>query len=60
MDRNSEFRPCTISKICSQQATFIQNHENVNIRNIGQGGAQHRKYKRPRLGGAQAYDRSIV
>jgi hypothetical protein len=27
-------------------------------RNIGQGEAQHRKYKRLKLGGGQAYDRS--
>jgi hypothetical protein len=30
------------------------NHENVNIRNIGQGEAQHRKCKRFKLGGDQA------
>jgi hypothetical protein len=34
----------------------IQNHENVNVRNIGQGEAWHRKYKRLKLGGGQAYD----
>jgi hypothetical protein len=27
------------------------NHGNVNIRNIGQGEAQHKKYKRLKLGG---------
>jgi hypothetical protein len=31
---------------------------NPNVRNIGQGEAQHRKYKRLKLGGGQAYDRS--
>jgi hypothetical protein len=40
------------------QATGIQNHENENVRNIGQGEARHRKYKRLKLGGGQAYDRS--
>jgi predicted proteasome-type protease len=30
----------------------------VNVRNIGQGEARHRKYKRLKLGGGQAYDRS--
>jgi hypothetical protein len=31
-------------------------HENnVNVRNIGQGEARHRKYKRLKLGGGQAY-----
>jgi hypothetical protein len=35
---------------------FLQNTGNV--RNIGQGEARHRKYKRLKLGGGQAYDRS--
>jgi hypothetical protein len=35
------------------QAAVIPNHENVNIRNIVQGEAQHRKYKRFKLGGGQ-------
>jgi hypothetical protein len=47
-----------ITKLCRQQAEVIQNHVNPNIRNIGQGEAQHRKYKRLKLGGGQAYDRS--
>jgi hypothetical protein len=46
-----------VTKLCRQQATVIQNHENVKFRNIGQGGAQHRKRKNPKLGGGQAYDR---
>jgi hypothetical protein len=45
-----------IIKLSRQQAEVIQNHENV--RNIGQGEARHRKYKRLKLGGGQAYDRS--
>jgi hypothetical protein len=36
----------------------MQNHDNENIRTIGQGEARHRKYKRLKLGGGQAYDRS--
>jgi hypothetical protein len=44
--------------ISRQQAEVIQNHENVNVRNIAQGEARHRKYKRLKLGGGQAYDRS--
>jgi hypothetical protein len=32
-----------VIKICWQHAGVIQNHENGNIRNIGQGEAQHRK-----------------
>jgi hypothetical protein len=43
--------------VCRQQAEVIQNHENANIRNIGQGEARHRKYKRLKLDGGQAYDR---
>jgi hypothetical protein len=30
----------------------------ITIRNIGQGEARHRKYKRLKLRGGQAYDRS--
>jgi hypothetical protein len=41
-----------------QQAEIIQNHENAIIRNIRKGEAQHRKYKRLKLGGSQAYDPS--
>jgi hypothetical protein len=44
-----------VTKLCRQQATVIQNHENVNV---GQGGAQQRKQKMLRLGGGQAYDPS--
>jgi hypothetical protein len=41
-----------------QKAEAIQNHDNENVPNIGQGEARHRKYKRLKLGGDQAYDRS--
>jgi hypothetical protein len=34
-----------ITKSCRQQAEVIQNHENENVRNIGQCKAPHRKYK---------------
>jgi hypothetical protein len=47
-----------ITKLCRQQAEVIQNHENENVRNIGPGEPRHRKYKRLKLGGGQAYDRS--
>jgi hypothetical protein len=33
-----------------------QNHENKNVRYIGQGEALHRKYKRLKLGGGHVYD----
>jgi hypothetical protein len=47
-----------ITKSCRQQAEVIQNHENENenVRNIGQGEATHRKYKRLKLGGGHVYD----
>jgi hypothetical protein len=47
-----------ITKLCRQQAEVILNHDNENVRNIGQAEARHRKYKRLKLGGGQAYDRS--
>jgi hypothetical protein len=49
-----------ITKSCMQQAEVIQNHENENVRNIGQGEATHRKYKRLKLGGSHVYDCSSV
>jgi hypothetical protein len=49
-----------MTKLSRQQAEVIQNHESANVRNIGQGEAQHRKYKRLKVGGGQAYDRSSV
>jgi hypothetical protein len=45
-----------ITKLCRQQAQVIQHHEIIHVRNIGQGEARHRKYKRLKLGGGQAYD----
>jgi hypothetical protein len=40
-----------MTKLSRQQAEVIQNHETANVRNIGQGEARHRKYKRLKLGG---------
>jgi hypothetical protein len=40
-----------ITQSCRQQAEVIQDHENDNVCYIGQGEAQHRKYKRFKLGG---------
>jgi hypothetical protein len=40
-----------LRKLCRRQAEIIQNHENGNIRSIGQGEPQHRKYKMLKLGG---------
>jgi hypothetical protein len=45
-----------ITKTCRQQAEVIQNHENKNVRYIGQGEAGHRKYERLKLGGGHVYD----
>jgi hypothetical protein len=49
-----------ITKSCRQQAKVIQNHENENVRYIGQGEAPRRKYKRLKLGGGHVYDCSGV
>jgi hypothetical protein len=47
-----------IIKLCRQQAEVIQNHDNEHVRSIGQGEAIHKKYKKLKLGGGQAYYRS--
>jgi hypothetical protein len=49
-----------ITKLRRRQAEVILNHENPNVRAIGQGEARHRKHKRLKLGGGQAYDRSSI
>jgi hypothetical protein len=49
-----------ITKLCRRQAEVILNHENPNVHEIGQGEPRHRKYKRLKLGGGQAYDHSSV
>jgi hypothetical protein len=47
-----------MTKLSRQQGEVILNHDNENVRYIGQGDARHKKYKRLKLGGIQAYDRS--
>jgi hypothetical protein len=42
--------------ICIQ--LYNKNHKNEHVRGIGKGEARLRKYKRLKLGGGQAYDRS--
>jgi hypothetical protein len=49
-----------ITKLCRRQPEVILNHRNPNVHAIGQGEARHRKYKTLKLGGGQAYDRSIA
>jgi hypothetical protein len=49
-----------ITKLCRKQAEIIHNHENENVRNIGQGETPHRKHKRLKLGCGHLYDRSSV
>jgi hypothetical protein len=49
-----------ITQLCRQQAEVIQNHDNENVRNIGQCEARHRKYNRLKIGGGQAKDLSSV
>jgi hypothetical protein len=47
-----------VSYCSALKSLLIQNHDNENVRNIGQGEARHRKYKRLKLGGGQAYNHS--
>jgi hypothetical protein len=54
---NTQYIYDYITELSRQQAE-VQNHENANVSNIGQGEAQHIKYKGLKLGGGQAYDRS--
>jgi hypothetical protein len=49
-----------ITKLCRRRAEIVQNHENENVCNIGQGETPHRKHKRLKLGGGHLYDRSSV
>jgi hypothetical protein len=44
-----------IIKLCTAKAEVTLNHVNPNVRGIGQGEARHRKYKRLKPGGGQAY-----
>jgi hypothetical protein len=45
-----------IKKLCRQQAEVIQNQEKANVHDSGKGEPRQRKYKRPKLGGGQAYN----
>ena len=47
-------------KLCKQQAEALRNHDNENGRHIGRNEAQHKEYKRLKLGGCQTHDRFIV
>jgi hypothetical protein len=49
-----------VTKLCGQQAEVIQNHGNANVRNKGKREPRNRKFKRLKLGGGQAHDRSSV
>jgi hypothetical protein len=48
----------SITQLFRQQAEVVHNHAYVTVRNIGQSEAMYRKYKRLKLGGGRAYDRS--
>jgi hypothetical protein len=45
-----------ITKWYRKQAEVIQNHENENVRYIGQGEAKHGKYQKLKPGGGHLYD----
>jgi hypothetical protein len=47
-----------ITKLCRQQAEVKQNLENEHVRSLGQDKARHRKHRRLRFGGDQAYNRT--
>jgi hypothetical protein len=47
-----------ITKLCRMLAEVILNHVNLNVCGTGQGEALHRKYKRLKIGGGQAYNHS--
>jgi hypothetical protein len=47
-----------MTELCSQQAEVILNHDNENVRYTDKAKPDIRKYKRLKLGGGQAYDRS--
>jgi hypothetical protein len=47
-----------MTKLCRQQTEVKQNHENEHVCSIGQDEARHRKYKRLKVSGGKAYDRS--
>jgi hypothetical protein len=49
-----------ITKLCRQRAKVIQNHENDHVHITEHGELRHRKYKRLKLGGGQAYDSSVT
>jgi hypothetical protein len=49
-----------IAQLCRKEAEIIQNHEDENVHNVGQGETPHRKYKRLKLGGGHVYYRSSV
>jgi hypothetical protein len=46
-----------IRKLHWKRAEIIHNHENENVRNIGQGEKTHKKHKRLKLGSGHLYDR---
>jgi hypothetical protein len=47
-----------ITKLCRQQAKVIQDYKKANACNNEHGEARHRKYKKLKVGGGQAYDHS--
>jgi hypothetical protein len=47
-----------IIELCRTRAKVILNYVNPNVHGTGQAEAMHKKYKRPKLGGGQAYNHS--
>lgn len=47
-----------VIKLCRQQAEVVRNHENADVRNIGQVEVHHGKYRCVKPGGVRTGDRS--
>jgi hypothetical protein len=47
-----------ITKLCRQQTDVMQNYENEHVHSVGQVDVRHKKCKRLKFGGGQAYHRS--
>jgi hypothetical protein len=57
-DLHTAFRLPYVTKFCMQQSEVVQDHGSERVRSIGQGETRHRRCKRLKLGGGEAYGRS--
>jgi hypothetical protein len=47
-----------VTKLCGKEAEVVENHENEHVSSVGQDENRHRKCKRLKLSGDQAYGHS--